>query len=179
MIFYVPKRRSSERISSYVWHTKKTINNAIACIARKNKKMVHSMIRKNRIYYVVGISIFGFNKYWQTVFNLIELNMSPNFKQLLQTRLVSAEKIKSYLQQYDVKNESLPQTVNDETENIREHTCKAKWDGLQSMNTLWSKFFHHGRSKITQHKQSTGKIESESTEAVPVRLHQELTGSKL
>ena len=34
------------------------------------------------------------------------------------------------------KNESLSQAGNDETENIQKHTCKTKWDALQSKDTL-------------------------------------------
>ena len=47
------------------------------------------MILNNRISCVVGISIFGFKKYWQTVFNLMELNMSPTSKQFLQSKTVN------------------------------------------------------------------------------------------
>ena len=34
-------------------------------------------------------------------------------------------------------SERFSQLGNDETANIREHTCEAKWDGLQYRNTLW------------------------------------------
>ena len=40
------------------------------------------------------------------------------------------------------------------------------------MNTILNK---SRQSKITHHEQSTGKIESEPTKAVPVRLHKSLT----
>ena len=33
-------------------------------------------------------------------------------------------------------NDILPQEGNDETANIQEHTCEAKWDGLQSRRTI-------------------------------------------
>ena len=65
--------------------------------------MAHRMSLNNRISCVVGISIFGFKKYWQKVFNLMELNMSPTFKQFFQAKTDNAEKIKSYYQRYDVK----------------------------------------------------------------------------
>ena len=64
--------------------------------------MVNSMILNNRISIVMGISIFGFKKYWHKVFNLMELNMSPTLKQFLQAETVNADK-KAYYQQYDVK----------------------------------------------------------------------------
>ena len=65
--------------------------------------MAHSMSLNNRISCVVGILIFGFNKYWQTVFTLIKLNMSPTFKQFLQAETDNTEKKKSYYQICDVK----------------------------------------------------------------------------
>ena len=49
------------------------------------------------------IPIFGFKKYWQTDLNLMELNMSPTFKNFLQSETVNADKNKSYYQKYDVK----------------------------------------------------------------------------
>ena len=65
--------------------------------------MVHNMSLNNRISCVVVISIFGFKKYWKTVFNLMELNMSPTFKQLLQAETVNDKINKAYYQRYDVK----------------------------------------------------------------------------
>ena len=65
--------------------------------------MVHSMILNNRIFCAVGIFIFRFKKYRKTVFNLMELNMRPIFKQILQARTVNAKKRKSYYQWYYVK----------------------------------------------------------------------------
>ena len=49
------------------------------------------------------ISIFGFNKYRQIVFNLMKLNMSPTFKQFFQAKTENTDKNKSYYQQYDIK----------------------------------------------------------------------------
>ena len=60
------------------------------------------MSLNNRISYVVGISIFGFKKYCQTFFNLMELNMIPTFKKLLKAKTFNAEK-KPYYQRYNVK----------------------------------------------------------------------------
>ena len=77
--------------------------NAITYIAPKNKTMAHSMILNNRISCVLGISIFGFKKYWQTIFNLMDLNMSPTLKTFLQYKTVNARKNKSYYQRYYVK----------------------------------------------------------------------------
>ena len=33
---------------------------------------------------------------------------------------------------------NIPQVGNDEIANIREHTCKTNWDGLQSSNTFYT-----------------------------------------
>ena len=84
----------------------------------------------------VGISMFRFRKYRKTVFKLMDLNMSPTLKHFMQAKTVNTEKkiIISTIQ--CKKNEILPQASNDKTANIREHTCQAKWDGLQSRNTL-------------------------------------------
>ena len=70
------------------------MNNTITYLAPKIKTVAHSMSLNNRISCVVGISIFGFN--------LMELNMIPNFKQFLQVKTVNTDK-KSYYQWYDVK----------------------------------------------------------------------------
>ena len=68
------------------------MNNEIAFVAQKNKIMAHSMILNNRISCVVGISIFGFKKYWMIFFSLIELNTSPTLKQFLQDKKYNADK---------------------------------------------------------------------------------------
>ena len=57
--------------------------------------MAHIMSLNSGTSCVMGIYIFRFKKYWQTVFNLLELNMSPTFKQYLQSETVNPEK-KSY-----------------------------------------------------------------------------------
>ena len=100
----------------------------------------------------------------------------PNLQEVLATRNSKLWEKQSILSMIRCKNnESLPQVGNDETENIWEHIFKAKWDGLQSRNMLWNKSCQPGISKITHHEQSTIKIKSEATEAVPVWLHQALT----
>ena len=79
------------------------MNNAIAYVASKDKTMARSMILDNRISCVVGISIFRFKKYWQRIFNLMEIKTIPTFKQLLQAETLNSDKIKSYYQRYNVK----------------------------------------------------------------------------
>ena len=49
-----------------------------------------------RIYCVVGIYIFGFDKYWQTVFAFMDLDMIPTSKQLLQAETIYSNKNKAY-----------------------------------------------------------------------------------
>ena len=79
------------------------MNNVITYVAPKIKTMAHSMILNNKISCVVGISIFGFKKYWQRVFNLMWIKTTPSFKYLLQVEKLNAEENKSYYQWYDVK----------------------------------------------------------------------------
>ena len=61
--------------------------------------VVHSMSLNNRVSFVVGISIFGFNKYWHTVLKFMDINMSPTLKRFFQAKTFNADK-KSYYQQY-------------------------------------------------------------------------------
>ena len=46
----------------------------------------------SRSSYVVVISIIMFNKYFQTVFSLMDLNISPTFNQLFQSETVNTKK---------------------------------------------------------------------------------------
>ena len=80
----------------------KSMNNAITHVAPKSRIKEHSMSLNNMISCVVGISIFGFRKYWQRVFILMELSMSPTFKKFLLEEAVNADK-KAYYQLYNVK----------------------------------------------------------------------------
>ena len=61
------------------------------------------MSLNSRIYCVVVISIFLFEKYRRMVFGLMELNIRPTFKQFLQEKTINANKNKSYYQLYDVE----------------------------------------------------------------------------
>ena len=72
---------------------KKRINeqcDSIRCA--KKKTMANIMSRKNRISCLVGIYIFGFKTYWKQVFNLMEIQTTPTFKQFLQAETVNADK---------------------------------------------------------------------------------------
>ena len=80
-----------ESLHKFDTQNNKSMNNVIAYILPK-KMMAHIMIHKNRIYCVVGISILWFKKYWHTVFNIMELSMSPTFKHFLQAEIVNADK---------------------------------------------------------------------------------------
>ena len=77
------------------------MKNAITYVSPKNKRMAHITSLNNSISCVVGISIFIFKKYWKIVFNLMELNMRLNFKQFLQSKTDSTNKL--YHKLYDVK----------------------------------------------------------------------------
>ena len=59
------------------------MNNAIKYVTPKNNTMAHSMILNIKTFYVVGIYTFGFHKYCQTVFDFMDIYISPTFKQLL------------------------------------------------------------------------------------------------
>ena len=61
-------------------------------LRQKNKTMEHSMSLKYMIYYVVIISIFGFKKYWEQVFNFIDIKTMPTSKQFLQSETLNAKK---------------------------------------------------------------------------------------
>ena len=45
--------------------------------------IAYNMSLNSIIACVVGTFIFDFDKYWQTVFDLMELNISPTFNELL------------------------------------------------------------------------------------------------
>ena len=74
----------------------KLIDSAIVYVAPKNNTMAHSMSLNSRISFVVGISIFGFNKYCQAVFYLMDIDMIPSFKQIFQSKTTNAEKNELY-----------------------------------------------------------------------------------
>ena len=80
-----------------------SINNVIAYVAPKKKTMAHSMSLNNRILCIVGISIFGFKKYWEHVFNLMDIKTKPTLTDFLQAETLNADKKKTYYQWYDVK----------------------------------------------------------------------------
>ena len=85
----MPSRQSGMNYSPYV--------------APKNKTMAHSMILNNRISCVVGISIFGFKTYWKQVFDLMKIQTTQTFEQLLQAETLNSKKKKSCCQLYNVK----------------------------------------------------------------------------
>ena len=95
------------------------MKNAITYIASKNKTMVYITSLTNRISCVVGIYIFGFKKYWNIVFNLMELNMVPtlncSFKPKKSTPIE-----KTIITKIQCKNnKSLSQGGNAESENLQ------------------------------------------------------------
>ena len=59
------------------------------------------MILNIRIYGVVEIPIFGFNKYWQAVFGLNDINIRLTFQKLSQENIYT-NKDKAYYQQYNI-----------------------------------------------------------------------------
>ena len=100
---------------------------------------------------------------------------NPNLQTVLEIQNTQRREEQVILSMIQCKaTESLPEAGNDETTNLREHACKAKWDGLYSWDTVSNKSRQHGRGKRTHHYQSTVK---EAIKAVPVWLHQALTSS--
>ena len=91
-----------ESVNMFDTQNNESMNNAISYIVPKNKTMAHIMSINIRISFVVGISIFSFNKYCQTVFYLMELNIIPTLKQLLQAKIFNSKKNKAYYQLHDV-----------------------------------------------------------------------------
>ena len=109
---------------------KKSMNNVIACVAPKSKSVAYIMRLKNRISCVVGISIFWFKTYWKRVLDLMEIkkhqppnsSCKPKHSTLRKKVIISTIRYQA--------TESLPQAGNDQTTNIGQYACKAKWDGL-------------------------------------------------
>ena len=72
-----------ESLHMFDTQKKESMNNVIAYVAPKNKTMAHNMSLNNRISFVVGISIFGFKTYWKQVFDLMDIQTTQTFEQLL------------------------------------------------------------------------------------------------
>ena len=130
---------------------------------------------KNMISCVVGISIFGLKKYWQRVFNLMELNIIPTPKQVSRAETVNAERKTITWTIRCKKNESLPQAGNDETEkNTKTYLhgevgcISVQGCTLKQLLSTWTKKKHPPRT-------INWKNESEATKTAPVSLHPALT----
>ena len=68
-------------MQSHMWH--------------KKNIMANIMSLNSRIFFVVGLSVFVFDRHLQVVFDLVDLNISQTFKQLVQAKTINAEKNKS------------------------------------------------------------------------------------
>ena len=71
----------------------KPIKNLIPYVAPKRKAIFKNTHLSNMISCVVGTSISGFDKYWQTVLRLMELNTIPTFKHIAIQKM-NSKKIK-------------------------------------------------------------------------------------
>ena len=133
--------------SLHMFHAKnnKSMNNAISYVVPKNKTISYSMRLNSKISCVVIISIFGFKKYWQTVFNFMELDMSPTFKQLLNARTIDSNKNKSYNKWYNVKMRAFHKKAMTKQQ-IYENII-AGWTGVD-----YSQIIHFGESLINMNK---------------------------
>ena len=72
--------------------------------------------------------------------------------------------------------ERLSQAGNDKTTNLQEHNCKAKWDGLHSMDTVSNIFINTDKAKALTMNNQPGKstdkkngagVDSSSTYVLP------------
>ena len=95
-------------------------------------------------------------------------------------KFLRAETINARKNIYTTKNKMLkwqePSTISQwSNDRFTKHTCKAKWDGLQSWNTIWIDSHQHGWSKINHQYQST--VKTHGKEVVLVRLRQALKNS--
>ena len=60
--------------------------------------------------------------------------------------------------------EILPQAGNDKTTNLQEHNCKAKWDGLHSMDTVSNIFINTDEAKaLTMNNQPEKSTDKQKT----------------
>ena len=147
------------------------MNNIISYVASKNNTMAHSMSLNNRISCVVGISIFGFKTYWKQVFDLMEIQTTPTFKQFLKAETIKANKNKSYYQRYDFKRlrafhrqAMIKQRVNNNMLARRSGMDYSPGIQFKQVPSIWKR-----------HKNSQWKIKK-ATKVVPVWLHQALMG---
>ena len=58
------------------------MNNEIKYMEPKNKTAEHIMSLNSSIPSVVGVYILGFEKYWKTVFDLMDINTIPKYKNI-------------------------------------------------------------------------------------------------
>ena len=68
------------------------MNDSIIYVAPKNNMVEHSMSLNSSVYRDVGIYIFGYKKYCQEMFDLMELNIIPTFKKFLQDETIHSKK---------------------------------------------------------------------------------------
>ena len=98
--------------------------------------MAHIMSLNSRISCVARVSIFVFYRYWPEVFDLVDLNIRPTFKQSLQAKTINPEKNNLSTNSTMLKNKSLPQSGNNQPKYSRKHTCKVNCYGLHYWNNI-------------------------------------------
>ena len=59
---------------------------------QKQDNVTHSMSLNSILFCVCGTSTFRFEKYFQTVFELMELNITPTFKKMVNTETINSNK---------------------------------------------------------------------------------------
>ena len=128
-----------------------SINNSITYVVPKNKTMSHIMSLTSRIYCVMGIYIFWFEKYWHIVFDFINLDMGPTFKKLFQDKKIKLNKNISYYQQYDVKITRSLHKQEISKKNIYKNVL-ARQTLMDFSPGFFLEAHQHGHRKINHHK---------------------------
>ena len=161
----------------FVTQKNESMKNLITYATPKNNVMAHSMSLNNRILCILGISIFGFKKYQQRVFNLMELNIIPTFKHFLPDETDNSEKNKSCCQQCNVKimGNFHKQAM------AKQQTYENRLLRQSGMDYSAGIHFQTSLVNMDKAKALTRKInrenKSEASKTVPVWLHQALTNN--
>ena len=88
----------------------------------------YSMSINSRTSCVVGISIFGFGKYWKAVFELDGSQHKSYLQNFFHAQKSNPRNDRHTSNDVTKNNDILPQAGNGETTNIQEHPFKINWN---------------------------------------------------
>ena len=88
----------------------------------------YSMSINSRTSCVVGISIFGFGKYWKAVFELDGFQHKSYLQNFFHAQKSNPRNDRHTSNDVTKNNVILPQAGNGETTNIQEHPFKINWN---------------------------------------------------